>query len=68
MIAKFVPMFFNSLTIEQMQHIEYRAIHTNDYTMRTNLRKASHGDATAQHEVMETVSKDPTWIAPKKSE
>jgi hypothetical protein len=67
MIAKFVPMFFNSLTIEQMQRIEYRAIHTNNYTMRTNLRKASHGDTIAQREVMEVVSKDPTWIE-KKSE
>lgn len=65
MLARHVPMYFNSLTIEQMQRIENRAIHTNDYTMRQNLRKAARGDVSAQREVMSVVAKDPTWIGIK---
>lgn len=65
MIAKFVPMFFKSLGLGQMQMIETRAIHTNDYTMRNNLRKAAQGDLTAQREIMDIVGKDPTWIGIK---
>lgn len=48
-----------------MQMIETRAIHTNDYTMRNNLRKAAQGDMVAQREIMEVVAKDPTWIGIK---
>jgi hypothetical protein len=58
-------MFFNSLGLEQMQKIENRAIHTNDYTMRQNLRKAARGDLTAQREIMAIVTKDPSWIGIK---
>lgn len=57
-----VPIHFDSLTIEQMQHIETRAILTHDNTMRFDALDAANGDKDAQWRVMRRVNADPSWI------
>ncbi len=62
MNAPHVPIQFDSLTIEQMQSIETRAIMTHDNEMRFDALKAAKGDGLAQRRVMAKVKADPSWI------
>lgn len=57
-----VPMQFDSLTIEQMQRIETKAIHKNDNVMRFESLRAAKGDREAQRRVMMIIREDPSWI------
>lgn len=62
MNAPHVPIQFDSLTIEQMQRIETRAIMTHDNEMRFDALRAARGEREAQTRVMRKIKADPSWI------
>lgn len=62
MLPTYIPAFFSSLTIAQLEYIEDRCIMSNDNTMRFMLLRAAKGNQQAQREVMTVIKNDPTWL------
>lgn len=65
MSANHVPMHFNSLSFEQLQLIEKRAILECNREMRFTLMRAAKGDIQARRLVMTNIQLDPSWIGIK---
>lgn len=58
-----VPCHFDSLSMQQQQDIEERAIHTNNNYVRFLQLKAAKGSNAAQSEFMTFLQQHPDWLA-----